>query len=91
MNHTKRTLVIVVIAASIVGAATIGSISEQLAYAKTKHSPKVKVGNTNNKCVTHADNSQHIAFSPGAIGNAASNIATNIQTQTCNVASTVAG
>jgi CBS domain containing-hemolysin-like protein len=94
MNHTNSTLVIVAIAASMVVAATtlaLGSISEHLAYAKSKHSPKVKVGNTKNKCVTNADNSQHIAFGAGAIGNTASNIATNIQTQTCNVGSTGAG
>jgi hypothetical protein len=94
MNHTTSTLVIAAIAAGMVAAATtlaLGSSSEHLAYAKTKHSPKVKVGDTKNKCITHADNSQHIAFSPGAIGNAASNVATNIQTQTCNVGSTGAG
>ena len=92
MNHTNSTLVIVAIAASMVVAATtlaLGSISEHLAYAKSKHS--VKVGNTKNKCIAHADNSQHIAIGAGAIGNTASNIATNIQTQTCNVGSTGAG
>lgn len=96
MNHTKSTLIIAAIAVSMVLAATtlaLSSTSEHLAYAKSKHSAKVKVkvGNTKNKCVTNADNSQHIAFGAGAIGNTASNIATNIQTQTCNVGSTGAG
>ena len=88
MNHTTLGLVAVFVAAALV----IGTVTATTpAYAGGKGKSGVKVGDTKNKCVTEADNSQHVAFGAGAIGNAAANIPVNVQTQLCNAGSTGAG
>jgi hypothetical protein len=84
MNHTTLGIVAVLVAAALV----VGTFAATTpAFAKSK----VKVGDTNNKCITAADNSQHVAFGAGSIANAAINLPINVQAQICNAGSTGAG
>ena len=89
MNHTTLGIVAVLVAAALV----VGTFAATTpAFAKSKGSgTKVKVGDTKNKCIEHADNSQHVAFGAGSIANAAVNVPLNVQAQICNVGSTGAG
>jgi hypothetical protein len=96
MNHTKSTLVIVAIAVGMVAAAalTISSNLGQLAFAKgtaIKAGGGLKVSGTSNSCKEDADNSQHVAFGAGSVGDAAVNIPINAQVQDCNAGSTGSG
>ncbi len=96
MNHTKSTLIIAAIAVSMVTAAalTISSNPLQLAFAKgtaIKAGGGLKVGGTSNNCKEDADNSQHVAFGAGSVGDAAVNIPINVQAQGCNAGSTGSG
>lgn len=96
MNHTKSTLVIVAIAASMIAAAalTISSNLAQFAFAKgtaIKAGGGLKVSGTSNSCKEDADNSQHVAFGAGSVGDAAVNIPINVQAQDCNAGSTGSG
>jgi hypothetical protein len=89
MNHTTLGIVAVLVAAALV----VGSFAATIpAFAKSKGSgTKVKVGDTKNKCIERADNSQHVAFGAGSVGDAAVNIPINVQAQGCNAGSTGSG
>jgi hypothetical protein len=96
MNHTTSTLVIAAIAAGMVAAAvlTVSSNLVQLAFAKgtaIKAGGGLKVSGTSNSCKEDADNSQHVAFGAGSVGDAAVNIPVNVQAQDCNAGSTGSG
>jgi hypothetical protein len=91
MNHTRSTLVVIALTIGMITATVViavGASTEHYAFAKGK---AVKAGNTKNKCAEAADNSQHITLGANAVGNSATNLATNIQTQVCNAGSTSAG
>ena len=96
MNHTTLGIVAVIVAAALI-AGTITATTPAFAWGKHKYkhkhtdSYKVKVGDTKNKCVEAADNSQHVAFGAGSIADAAVNLPTNVQVQLCNTGSTGAG
>jgi uncharacterized membrane protein len=83
MNHTTLGIVAVLVAAALV----VGSF----AATTPAFASKVKVGDTKNKCVTAADNSQHAANGPGSIADAFANLPLNLQIQLCNAGSTGAG
>ena len=84
MNNTTLALVAVIVAAALV----IGTVTATTpAFAKSK----VKVGDTKNKCVTAADNSQHAANGPGSALDLFANLPLNVQLQLCNTGSTGAG
>jgi hypothetical protein len=89
MNHTTLGIVAVLVAAALV-VGTFAATTPAFAGGKGFGS-KVKVGDTKNKCITAADNSQHAANGPGSIANAFVNLPINIQAQLCNVGSTGAG
>src|SRR5919202_6456464 len=96
MNHTTSTLVIAAIAAGMVAAAvlTVSSNLVQLAFAKgtaIKAGGGLKVSGTSNSCKEDADNSQHVAFGAGSVGDAAVNVPVNVQAQDCNAGSTGSG
>ena len=83
MNHTTLGIVAVLVAAALV----VGTF----AATTPAFASKVKVGDTKNKCVTAADNSQHAANGPGSALDLFANLPLNIQAQLCNVGSTGAG
>ena len=84
MNHTTLGIVAVLVAAALI----VGTFAATTpAFAKSK----VKVGDTKNKCVSAADNSQHAANGPGSIADAFVNLPLNVQIQLCNAGSTGAG
>jgi hypothetical protein len=90
MNHTTLGIVAVLVAAALV-VGTFAATTPAFAGGKGFGGSKVKVGDTKNKCVTAADNSQHAANGPGSIANAFANLPLNVQVQLCNVGSTGAG
>ena len=83
MNHTTLGIVAVLVAAALV----VGTF----AATTPAFASKVKVGDTKNKCVSAADNSQHAANGPGSIADAFVNLPLNVQIQLCNAGSTGAG
>ena len=102
MNHTKGTTlgiataivvglaVIMVAAAATTPLVTTGH--NAFAYSKgVNFIHKVKVGDTETKCIEAADNSQHAVFGAGSTGDNATNKPTNTQSQTCNSGSTGTG
>jgi hypothetical protein len=86
MNHTTLGIVAVFVAAALVIGTFAATTSATPAFAS-----KVKVGSTKNKCKERSDQSQHIAFGAGAIGNLAANAPIGVQLQACNAGSTGTG
>ncbi|HJT49449.1 MAG TPA: hypothetical protein VJ729_14785 [Nitrososphaeraceae archaeon] len=90
MNHTTLALIAAIVAAALV-LGTVTATTPAFAGSKGFGGSKVKVGDTKNKCVEAADNSQHAANGPGSIADAFVNLPINVQAQLCNVGSTGAG
>ena len=90
MNHTTLALVAVIVAAALV-IGTVTATTPAFAGSKGFGGSKVKVGDTKNKCVTAADNSQHAANGPGSALDLFANLPLNVQIQLCNSGSTGAG
>ena len=97
MNHTRSTLVVIALAIGMITATVViavGASTEHYAFAKgkaVKAGGGLVVGGTKNNCKEDQDQSQHIAFGAGAIGNLAANIPIGLQLQVCNAGSTGAG
>jgi hypothetical protein len=78
-------------------AAAVFTISGNLAQLAFAHGTAIKAGGglkvsgTSNSCKENADNSQHVAFGAGSVGDAAVNVPINVQAQDCNVGSTGTG
>jgi hypothetical protein len=96
MNHTKTTTLgiatAIVVGLAVIMVAATPLVTGHNAFAsKVYFNHKVKVGDTETKCIQAADNSQHAAFGAGSTADLATNTPLNTQTQTCNSGSTGAG
>ena len=90
MNHTTLGIAAVIVAAALV-IGTVTASTPAFAGGRGHGGSGVKVGDTKNKCIEAADNSQHAANGPGSIANLFANLPLNVQIQLCNAGSTGAG
>jgi hypothetical protein len=94
MNNTKVSLLSVaaismfMIAAATMAAAVPGN--NAMAHHKNNHK-FISIGNTRTTAIQAADNSQHVSFGAGSVGNTATNSPVNVQSQSVNSGSSFAG